>query len=29
LTEQGLRIGALATHSAVMKSPLVQEHFRR
>jgi CO/xanthine dehydrogenase FAD-binding subunit len=27
LTEQGLRIGALATHSAVMDSPLVREHF--
>ena len=27
LTEQGLRIGALATHTAVMKSPLVREHF--
>ena len=27
LTEQGLRIGALATHSAIMKSPLVREHF--
>jgi len=27
LTEQGLRIGALATHSAVMKSPLVRQYF--
>ena len=27
LTEQGLRIGALATHSAVMASRLVREHF--
>ena len=27
LTEQGLHIGALATHSAVMKSPLVRAHF--
>lgn len=27
VTEQGLRIGALATHSAVMDSPLVREHF--
>ena len=27
LTDQGLRIGALATHSAVMDSPLVREHF--
>jgi carbon-monoxide dehydrogenase medium subunit len=27
LTGQGLRIGALATHTAVMKSPLVREHF--
>lgn len=27
LTEQGLRIGALATHTAVMDSPLVREHF--
>jgi len=27
LTEQGLRIGALATHSAIMGSPLVREYF--
>lgn len=27
LTEQGLRIGALATHTAIMKSPLLREHF--
>lgn len=27
LTEQGLRIGALATHTAVMESPLVREYF--
>jgi carbon-monoxide dehydrogenase medium subunit len=27
LTEQGLRIGALATHSAIMNSPLVRDLF--
>ena len=27
LTEHGLRIGALATHTAVMRSPLVREYF--
>jgi carbon-monoxide dehydrogenase medium subunit len=27
LTAEGLRIGALATHTAVMRSPLVQQYF--